>query len=202
MTQLVLPRFGDRVVDEGGTMTRSWRKFMNEMLAALGFSASVPLFSTVTLDLLIADKQIVVLGAIEAARLAFNKDEGAHGALELPNNYCEGTDVQMCLVWATDGTQSTNLVLQLEHSFAPIDAVLAPAALEQKTVAGTGTAYKVTRTEFTAIVGTTLKPGSWILIRASRDGGNAADTNGNHGILLGVTLRYRARAVGTVEALP
>jgi hypothetical protein len=102
--------------------------------------------------------------------------EQLFGTCEYNHSYAEGADIYPHIHWAPTTTNTGNIKWNLTYVWHDMDTGPSAEATISVVQAASGTAYRMTKSEFPAITGTGKHIGSQIVFRIWRNSADAADT--------------------------
>jgi hypothetical protein len=125
--------------------------------------------------------------------------EDAMGAIEIPHDYKEGTDLRPHIHWAPIDANAGNVHWQMSFTKASRDGVFPAQTTITCTSTAGGVALAHKANECTVISGTGVKIGDIIAFRLFRDPTNVADTYGSDAFLLSLGIHYQIDSTGSVN---
>jgi len=123
--------------------------------------------------------------------------EQLFGATELLHDWKEGSNIELHLHWMPTTSDTGNVKWQVEYSWANALGTFGAPTSISKVVPAEGTAWKHYLDDFTDIVGTGMKIGSYFVFRLFRDPADAQDTYEADAALLAIGIHYETDTLGS-----
>jgi len=127
-----------------------------------------------------------------------NADECVLNALQMPNDYEEGTDVIVNIIWGPADTDTGNVKWDVKYNLVDDGDNIATAATTLTLLqAGPGvTEQRVTTGDFT-IPGASILKSTLINLQVERNGSDGTDTYNNDAYLCAAIVQYTKNTLGS-----
>lgn len=125
----------------------------------------------------------------------------ADGSLELLHNYKEGSDIHPHIHWMPNDNTAGDVKISLGYRWFNRTDVMPAETIITLTQAAGGVQYQHTTAVFPTITGTGMGIGSRFVFRIFRDPADAADTYGNHALVLDFGIHYECNSQGSRQVL-
>ena len=125
----------------------------------------------------------------------------AHGTIEIPHDYKEGSAIDLHIHWSPTTTNTGNCRWGVEWTIANINGVFGASTTTYAVQAGAGVINTHQIVDVVAISGTGRKISDVIYFRVFRDGNNAADTFTGNSFLHRIAIHYMCDTVGSRDEM-
>lgn len=123
----------------------------------------------------------------------------AHGTLELPHDYQEGTAIDLHVHWSPSTTNTGNVQWSIEYSIASKDEAFPTSATVSAVQSGSGVVGVHQALTIATIPGTNRKISDVICFRVYRDGNAVPDTFTGNAFLHRVAVHYQCDSIGSAS---